>query len=609
MSRKNSLALISKSWQLLSKREQNMVVLSTGTQVLVGFLDLAGIVILGLLGTMSFSSKTEVSIVGSKLGPILSIIEETTPNKSSQMLILALLGSSLLLIRTVVSIFLTKRTLKFYGLKSAELTTGIVLKLLNSPYLYLVQKNSQENLYSATRGIEILMMQVLANLTVLISDISLILVLGIGLFYIDFYSAVTTSLLFLAVGVVLTRLMNQKALDLGRSNADINVESNKRITEALNSYREIYVVNRQSYVAKSISELRYELANVISKLNFMPYLSKYVVESSVVLAALLLGGVQARISGSESGIAILTVFMASATRIVPAALRAQQSSVRIQEGLGAGHNVFSLITDLEKFEVKKSNSATIQFEHPGFKAQVRLCDVSFKYPGNTNPTIGRINLEILEGQTVAIVGKSGAGKSTLVDLILGVIKPDKGNVLISNQAPDLTIEQYPGAIGFVPQEVHLHDGSILENLVLGFNSDDVPMEMIREAVRKAGILSFIENLPNGFETQIGERGTKLSGGQRQRLGIAKALITNPTLLIMDEATSSLDAESENLIAMALEDLRGKCTVIIIAHRLSSIRKSDKIVYMNSGHIEYEGSFDEVRSKIRDFDLQAKLMGL
>jgi ABC-type multidrug transport system fused ATPase/permease subunit len=173
----------------------------------------------------------------------------------------------------------------------------------------------------------------------------------------------------------------------------------------------------------------------------------------------------------------------------------------------------------------------------------------------------------------------------------------------------LIVSKWPGAIGFVPQEVHLHHGSIRENLILGFNKDEIPEGVIQESAKKAGILNFIEGLPDGFDTQIGERGTRLSGGQRQRLGIARALMTKPTLLILDEATSALDAESESQISMVLDSLKDECTVIIIAHRLSSIRKCDQIIYMDSGSVKFIGNFETVRANVPDFDKQAKLMGL
>jgi ABC-type multidrug transport system fused ATPase/permease subunit len=604
-----ALFLIKKSWGLLSRRQQVKLIVASAIQALIGLLDLAGIVILGLLGSISLQSNTDLANSNSKLKPLFDVLVQVSNKQSDQLLILALSAGVLLIVRTILSIFYTKRTLKFFSTKSAEITTALVSKLLRSPYLYLTRKTGQNNIYSATRGIEILMMQVLANVTVLISDVNLMLLLGLSLFYIDFFSATATALMFLIIAIVLGKIMNQSALSLGIENSNINMESNQKLMEALISYREVYVVNRQDFIADEIGKLRYRLASVVAQLNFMPYLSKYVIESSIVIIALALGAIQATRSGAVSGIATLTLFMAASTRIVPAALRAQQSYVRIQEGLGAGANALALIQELEEFDIGSSEKKDIDFTHSGFLPHVNFSNISFAYPGHDNSALNQISFTIEEFQTIAIVGKSGAGKSTLIDLLLGVLQPDSGSVTISDLPPRLIVSKWPGAIGFVPQEVHLHHGSIRENLILGFNKDEIPEGVIQESAKKAGILNFIEGLPDGFDTQIGERGTRLSGGQRQRLGIARALMTKPTLLILDEATSALDAESESQISMVLDSLKDECTVIIIAHRLSSIRKCDQIIYMDSGSVKFIGNFETVRANVPDFDKQAKLMGL
>jgi ABC-type multidrug transport system fused ATPase/permease subunit len=226
-----------------------------------------------------------------------------------------------------------------------------------------------------------------------------------------------------------------------------------------------------------------------------------------------------------------------------------------------------------------------------------------------NPAITGVSLEILPGQVVAVVGPSGAGKSTLVDLILGVISPDKGKITISGLPPRESMETYPGACAYVPQDVFIIEGSVAENIAIGFDETSFDYQRIQNAIENAKLSEVVEALPDGIRSSVGERGSRLSGGQRQRLGVARSLYTNPKLLVLDEATSALDGQTEADISESISAMRGEVTVILIAHRLSTVRKADQVVYIDEGKILAVGSFEQVRSAVKDFDSQAVLMGL
>jgi ABC-type multidrug transport system fused ATPase/permease subunit len=225
------------------------------------------------------------------------------------------------------------------------------------------------------------------------------------------------------------------------------------------------------------------------------------------------------------------------------------------------------------------------------------------------PAISGISLSIQPGTVVAVVGLSGAGKTTIIDVLLGVLEPDEGSVLISGLSPSEAVSKWPGAIGYVPQDVAISAGSIRENVAQGFPKQQATDELVISALRVAQLDNFVANLPEGLDTQVGERGAKISGGQRQRLGIARAMFTRPHLLVLDEATSSLDGETEVNISEAIHELRGSTTVVLIAHRLSTVRNADSVVYLADGKIKAMGTFDYVREAVADFDRQAKLMGL
>ncbi len=254
-------------------------------------------------------------------------------------------------------------------------------------------------------------------------------------------------------------------------------------------------------------------------------------------------------------------------------------------------------------------SAPRQISHEGFVGEISLENVCLKYPSKTSESLTEINLNIPRASFIALVGPSGAGKTSLADVILGVIKPTKGQVLLSGLEPESAIREWPGAIAYVPQDISIVGGTIRENIALGYEDHEMRDDLIWEALGKAQLDDLVNSFPRKLDESVGDRGTKLSGGQRQRLGIARALYTNPNVIVFDEATSALDAETEANLSETINGLRGGITIIMIAHRLSTIRNADIVVYLEDGQIVTQGSFDEVRARVPAFDRQAVLMGL
>jgi len=290
-------------------------------------------------------------------------------------------------------------------------------------------------------------------------------------------------------------------------------------------------------------------------------------------------------------------------------MRIQQGTIGIRQSLGSAGPTLALIESLEGVDENPEASNQLETVHEGFDPRIEFRNLALTYPQKDTPALDNISLEITSGSFVAIVGPSGAGKTSVVDVLLGVLTESSGTVLISGKRPLETIAQWPGAIAYVPQDVAMSSGTIKENITLGFpeNSDD--NELITSALEMAQLASFVTSLPHGLDTQVGERGTKLSGGQRQRLGIARAMFTKPKLLVLDEATSALDGQTESDISSAILELKGKTTIVMIAHRLSTVRFADLVIYIDGGKITAKGTFEDVRSQVPDFEKQAQLMGL
>jgi ABC-type multidrug transport system fused ATPase/permease subunit len=209
----------------------------------------------------------------------------------------------------------------------------------------------------------------------------------------------------------------------------------------------------------------------------------------------------------------------------------------------------------------------------------------------------------------AIVGPSGGGKSTIIDLILGILSPQEGKVLLGGLNPSEAIRTWPGSIGYVPQEVFISNGTIRDNICLGFDPVTVDEELIWDALKAADLDEFVRSVEGQLEFVVGDNGGSLSGGQRQRIGIARCLLTKPTLVILDEATSALDSATENRISESIMNLRGSCTVIVVAHRLSTVRNSDQVVYIENGEVVAFGTFEDVKANSPKFQEQAEFMGL
>ena len=305
----------------------------------------------------------------------------------------------------------------------------------------------------------------------------------------------------------------------------------------------------------------------------------------------------------------LSIFLAAGTRIAPAALRLQQGAVQIREASGSASSTLALIDELSSIKIDNNIPDVLNLDHKGFVPEISIKGASLTYPAKEIPAVQDLNLEIPPGSSLAFVGPSGAGKTTIVDIILGVLSPDEGSIEISGISPLDAIRKWPGAISYVPQDVMISNGTIRENVALGYPLEVATDQRVYAALEIADLVGFVEALPNGLDTQVGERGTKISGGQRQRLGIARAMFTNPSLLVLDEATSSLDGETELKVSDAIKNLGKSTTVILIAHRLSTVKDVDIVVYMADGVIKATGKFEEVRSKVTDFDRQAQLMGL
>lgn len=593
---------------IIPSENRYKIILAAALQVALNILDLIGVATIGVLGALSVSG-IQSQTPGNRVSQVLELLRIDHFSFQTQVAILGITASLILVFRTMLSIVITRRILFFLSRQGALITSNLFGHLLGQNLLQIQSRTSQETLYSLTVGVSSITLGVLGSAVSLVADGSLLIILVAAMFLVDPTIAVSSIVFFGALGTFLYQNMNVRARDLGNLNSELSVKSNEKIIEILESFRESIVRNTRQYYLRETRKSRLELSKLAAEMQFMPNVSKYVIESGMVIGAVLISGILFVAQDARHAIAALSVFLAAGTRIAPASLRLQQNLIQIRNSIGSATPTFALIESLSNSAHLEDKTIIIDRNHRNFNPVIKLHNVSFSYPSIGRPALSRIELELARGQSLAVVGPSGAGKTTLVDVLLGVLTQNSGEILISGHSPKDAIEKWPGAIAYVPQNVTIMNGTIRENVALGFDHDQFTDQFVMEALKQAQLSELITQLPDGIDTQVGERGTKLSGGQRQRIGIARALFTRPLLLVLDEATSALDGQTESDFSEAIRALHGQVTVVLIAHRLSTIRSADQVVYLSNGEIIAQGKFEEVRSSVPDFDKQAELNGI
>jgi ATP-binding cassette, subfamily B, bacterial PglK len=593
--------VLSSASSLLNSKDKTKIYLVTAVQFFLAILDLIAVSTIGIVTALALAgiqSKTPPE----QIAKVLDFLQLESLTFQRQVAVLGSFAAIIMVSKTLASVFLVRRMLEFLAHKSASISARLSVRVMQFPYEYIKRNSSQSILFSVTQGVNSLILGVVGSTVQIIAESSLIIIMLIGLLALEPIISIGALLYFVLISFFQQRILGSRAVSYGRFGSEATVIANQKITEALSLYREIYVRQALENYSIEISQLRQKAASVTARNNFLPYISKYTLEVSLVLGALLLSASQFVLVDSMTAITTLSIFLAAATRVSPSILRLQQSLINIKTNIGSSSPTLKLLQDISEFELTSQPKQAREYQN-----EIEIQGISFKYQDSNEQAILNVSLKIKQGQMVAFIGPSGGGKSTLVDLILGLLQPQEGEVLIRGMNPRNFVESSPGRIGFVAQDTALLNGTIRENLVFGLNQE-FPDDYLFNILEKVALKKFVEKLPRRLDEIVGERGTLLSGGQRQRLNIARAILTDPEILVLDEATSALDVETEKQIIDSIELIRSRRTVIVIAHRLSTVLKSDNIFFIKDGLIKGEGDFDRLRVLVPDFDYQANLAG-
>lgn len=574
-----------------------------GLRSLVSFLDLFGILAIGFLAT----SIALFVIQGSSLDREVEFAGFSLPAVTAQTLpFLAVAILSLFLSKAVLSILLTRALALFLARIEARAARQVASSAFGEG-LSDARKFSKEEIYFAVQsGSPAAFNYVLNSVGTVVAE-GLLFVLVIGAFFVvDLVSAIGAIVYFGIIALVIQIFIGRLLHTAATKNAEGIVAANSVIGDLSEVLREATILKRKSFFLEKLYGARVKAASSFASQFVLMGMPRYIVETALLIAIASFVLTQSASGDLVSAAATVGVFLSGGLRLTASLLPLQSALLTIKQSVPQAEKALDLLVAPE---VPTPKSRPQQQSMTAGPVSVQLYQVSFLYPGALHRALDKISLEVRAGHQIALIGPSGAGKSTIADIITGLIEPLSGDVLVDGKPPKSTIVESPGRIAYVPQKPGIVAGTILENVALGVPKDEVNTELLRQAISDAHLTDVVQELPDGIHTDLGKRRDELSGGQLQRIGLARALYTQPGLLIMDEATSALDADSENEINKALDDMRGKVTVVLIAHRLNTVQRSDRVFLIEGGKVSASGEFAELLRNNPTVQSLAKLMSI
>lgn len=571
---------------------------------IVAFLDLVGILAIGFLATSVALFLTDGSDPNRRIEvgdlSIVAISAKTLPFVAFGILLLFLL-------KALSSILLTRQMAQFLARIEAR-AARVITKRAFGEGLDCAKKHSMEEIVFAVQvGSPSAFNLVMNSAGTIFAEGFLFVLVFTAFAIVNPAAAFAAIIYFGTIGLLIQffigRLMHQSA----RAVAASTVQANAVLTDLSEVLREASILGRRSYFYNKLFNTRFRAAGNTATMFVLSGTPRYIVETALIIAITIFILIQTLAGDIASSAATIGIFLSGGLRLTASLLPLQSALLTIRQAIPAAERALSLVTNKDsKIEYPRQVKSSAE---PAVALRVETRDLSFTYRGSSDPVLQEINLEIPPGSQAALIGPSGAGKSTLADLLLGLLRPDSGRIELGGLTAAELIESQPGILGYVPQRPGMVSGTIAENIALGIEAKDIDSALMERAIKDACLVELIASLPDGLQTNLGKRKDEFSGGQLQRIGLARALYSQPKLLVMDEATSALDAESESNINRALDAMRGNVTVILIAHRLNTVQRSDVVFLMEKGRVTASGTFLELLKSNSTVSNLVKLMAV
>lgn len=586
-------------FHLLSRIQKNRLILLQFLVILNSLFEVISIVAVGafmsLVGSFNQIELNPLYIEASK------IINISSP--SSFLLLAAVFTLAILVITAFISLFTLWRLSIFGALVGADLSNRLYYFYMQKDWIFHSSNNSSYLKNRIANESLRISNGVINHLMLMNSKIVMSIIMSIALMIYNIYVAMSAAIIFSIAYFFLYKTARARLIRNGSVTSAAQALRLKLMSEGFGGIKDVLLLGRQALFNKSFFKASNNFARAAGSSQVLSMGPRYIMElvafSSVILLVIfLLLNYQGNIG---TILPMITIYALAGFKLLPAFQQIYYSLTTIRVNIHAFH---VLQEDLEISDADYlKNQLTQNFDDTvlDFKKNIKLQNIKFKYPHAFDNALNDINLEIPVNHVIGIVGSSGSGKSTLIDILLGLISPDEGKILIDGKEIDShNIKHWQNLIGFVPQSIFLADSTIKENIAFGLSEDEIDDQQVANAIDMSHLREFVDSLHNGINTVVGERGVQLSGGQRQRIGIARALYQNASVLILDEATSSLDGISEMLIMNAINDFFGKKTIVIIAHRLSTIKNCNTIYILENGKILDSGTYDQLKEQNQFF---------
>jgi ABC-type multidrug transport system fused ATPase/permease subunit len=481
------------------------------------------------------------------------------------------------------------------GVLAAQLFRGY----LHQPYVSQINRNSAELIRNIASSTVTLYASVLQSLLNLVTESALVLLVVVLVVIVQPAVAGMTVVFFSLVGVGYYFAISRRAVAIGEAAQVSSRVTYQQLQQGFAVQKELRVLGREDDVAEEFARTRMEWTVVRRQQAFLQQLPRHYLETMLVLSVLLLSALLAHEDSQRSSLAVVGLFAAAAFRVMPSVNKILVAAHSMNMGADAVRTIEADVAARSAWLSIEDRSSTAR---TSIDRVLEVSAVTFRYPGATRPALDEVSIRLPRGQTIGVVGSSGAGKSTLIDLVLGLLEPEDGQVLVDGVDVRGDIRAWRRAIGYVPQQINLIDDTVRRNVALGQPDEEIDDAMVAEALQ----LAQLGRLADDLESSVGERGVRLSGGERQRVGIARALYRQPDLLVLDEATSSLDNRTERDFVEVLEGLRTQHSMLVVAHRLTTVRSCDRLYLLHDGKNAGSGTFAELAATNARFAEIARL---